>query len=321
MSNFKKQYPRLQFIDKKISENIYPNCKTLAKEYEVSAKTMERDLDFIRNEFGAPVAYDSSKKGYYYTEPNYRIPWIHITESDLFAICIADRALAAYKNTPIYEKLTDIFTKIKNSLPERIKMSTSWLGDHYSFLEEPHTKINPEIWETISKSIQINKELRIHHKKATEKKTDMRTVHPYHIINYSGEWYLVAMCTKRNEMRRFAVSRINKAEVMKKSYTVDTEFDIKEYMGNSFSIFYQEKEFDVKIEFSKQIAPYIEERTWHPEQTIKEYKNGKIILSMKCTSKLEIKRWILSWGSDAKTVSPDWLKQDIKEEAIKIINS
>lgn len=133
MPKFKPQYRRLLFIDRKIREGRYPNCRTLAKEWEVSIKTMQRDISYLKWELEAPIEYDSVKHGHYYTEANYRVPAISISESDLFAICIAEKALQQYKETPVYPKLASVFAKIQESLPQKVSVYPSWVDSRISF--------------------------------------------------------------------------------------------------------------------------------------------------------------------------------------------
>ena len=55
MPKFKPQYRRLLFIDRKVRDGSYPNCPSLAREWEVSVKTIQRDIDYLRDELGAPL--------------------------------------------------------------------------------------------------------------------------------------------------------------------------------------------------------------------------------------------------------------------------
>ena len=45
-----------------------PNCATFGSELGVSRRTLMRDLDFLRDEEKAPLAYDASTGGYKLTD-------------------------------------------------------------------------------------------------------------------------------------------------------------------------------------------------------------------------------------------------------------
>ena len=55
---------RLQTIHHQIKERRYPNATGLAKVLDVSTKTVQRDLDYLRNELAAPIEFDRDNNGY-----------------------------------------------------------------------------------------------------------------------------------------------------------------------------------------------------------------------------------------------------------------
>jgi len=317
MSINKPQHARLLFIDEKIRSSSYPNAASLAKEYEVSGRTITRDIEYMRDSLGAPIEYDKAKKGFFYTETNFFLPAIDIKESDFFAICITEKALKQYENTPLYDKLSSVFGKLKEYLPDSIRINTTWIDTKYTFMHESFTHIDPVVWETISNSLRLKKQLNISHRKADSAEAQSRVVEPYHIVNYRGEWYLIAMCRKRNEVVRFGMSRIKEASMLKTSYEIPENFNFHTFIGPSFGIMTEDREHNVKIKFGPKLAPYITERHWHNDQIITEKKDGSVILSFNTNSLFEVKRWILSWGAGAEALSPkelvEFIKADVRE--------
>jgi predicted DNA-binding transcriptional regulator YafY len=47
--------------------NRYPNCRKIAEEFEVSGKTVQRDVNFMRDQMGLPIEYDKGRFGFHYT--------------------------------------------------------------------------------------------------------------------------------------------------------------------------------------------------------------------------------------------------------------
>jgi len=197
MAKFKPQYRRLLFIDRRIREGMYPNCSSLAREWEVSAKTIQRDIDYLKYELDAPLEYEPVKHGYYYTEENYRLPAITISESDLFAVCIAQAALRQFENTPVYGSLASVFEKIEGSLPEKVVVHPAWIDSRIIFFPQPAPEISTRTWDTVAKALRENRRLRIAHRAPGRKEFIERDVDPYYLVNYRGEWYLNSMCHLR----------------------------------------------------------------------------------------------------------------------------
>lgn len=72
---------RIQWFHKKISANCYPNASHLSERFGISHRQAQRDVEFLRNELEAPLAYCTKKKGYYYKE-SYVLPLILEDESN-----------------------------------------------------------------------------------------------------------------------------------------------------------------------------------------------------------------------------------------------
>jgi len=123
MPKFKPQHARLLFIDQKIREKNYPSCKQLACEWEVSYKTIQRDIEYMRYQLDAPIKYSAKKRGLYYTEANFCLPAFSIKESDMFAIYLAQQLLVQYEGTPLYDHLSAVYQKIEQALPGTISIN------------------------------------------------------------------------------------------------------------------------------------------------------------------------------------------------------
>lgn len=295
MPKFKPQYRRLLFIDRKLREGHYPNCSTLAKEWEVSVKTIQRDLEYLKYELDAPVEYDSARRGYYYSEAQFSLPAINISESDLFAVCLAENALRQFRNTPLHKALASVFARIQDSLPDKTKAQPAWLDERILLFPEPSTRISPGIWETIARAIRDNRRLLICHQAPDEKSCTERKVDPYYLVNYKGEWYVSSHCHARNAIRTFAVSRIRKADILPETFVMPGTLDKVAMFGDQFGIIWKNKFHKVRIRFSAEVAPYIRERQWHPLQKIRDLRSGDLVLEFTTNHINEVKDWTLSW--------------------------
>ena len=58
---------RIQWLHKYIVEMRYPNASRLAERFGISHRQAQRDVDSLRNDYGAPLAYNAEHRGFYYT--------------------------------------------------------------------------------------------------------------------------------------------------------------------------------------------------------------------------------------------------------------
>lgn len=313
MPKFKPQFRRLLFIDRKIRDKRYPNCTTLATEWEVSTKTIQRDIDYMKYDLEAPIDYDHIKHGFYYTEERFALPAISISESDLFAVVIAERVMKQFRNTPLQAKLASVFGKIQSSLPDTTRVKASWLNERIMVFPEPATVVDPKVWDLLAGAICDNRRVQILHVPPGEKNGTERKVDPYYLVNHKGEWYLSSFCHTRNSIRTFAVSRIKKAVLMPETFVMPADMTMDKMFGDRFGIIWKPDFHKVRIHFTSKIAPYIRERQWHPRQVLKPRKDGGLILEFTTNHLNEVLDWILSWGPDAKVFAPSILVNKVRE--------
>ena len=72
---------RIQWLHKKLAQNSYPNAQRLAERFHISHRQAQRDLDYLRRELEAPIAYDNCRKGFYYTEA-FSLPLLLTSDND-----------------------------------------------------------------------------------------------------------------------------------------------------------------------------------------------------------------------------------------------
>lgn len=59
---------RIQWLHEELVRNTYPNAARLAERFHISRRQAQRDIDFMKKQLEAPIAYDGRIMGYYYTQ-------------------------------------------------------------------------------------------------------------------------------------------------------------------------------------------------------------------------------------------------------------
>ena len=124
---------RMQQLHQQIKEGKFPNCRKLAEMLEISAKTVQRDIDFMRDRLNLPIDYDPLRFGFYYSRPVANFPSIEVTEGEIIALFVAQKVLDQYKGTPFEKPLHAAFHKISDGLRESITFPWGDLDASFSF--------------------------------------------------------------------------------------------------------------------------------------------------------------------------------------------
>ena len=312
---------RMLRMHERLKAGRYPNCRKLADELEVSSKTVQRDIDFMRYRLGLPIEYDQLRFGFYYTEPVANFPNIEISEGELIALYIGQKALTQYKGTSFEAPLSTAFRKITDGLPDTISMTWTDLDSAVSFRSTGRSSADIHLFEQLSHAIFKQLEVRFDYKKPQGARYQSRSVQPYHLGCVENLWYLFAFDLERQQLRTFAVPRIRNVRVSSTRFRRPADFSIGKFLGESFGVFAKptRKKETVRIVFDSFAAPRIEERQWHPSQKMKRLRHGAIELSLTLGNLEEIERWILSWGTHANVLEPPELKQRIAKTAASLV--
>ncbi len=310
---------RMLRIHQAIQAGDYPNASTLARALEVSTKSIHRDLEFMRDRLELPLEYDESKFGYYYTQEVSSFPTMQLTEGELFALLVAEKALQQYRGTNFERPLISAFRKMAASLPDTISVNLADWEQTISFRTSAEPILDLAIFDTLAKAASGRRQLRLLYRKPGVKQAEERVVDPYHLANVNGEWFLFAFDHLRRDIRTFAPARIQAAEFTGQSFRRPSVFSVEKRLRDSFGVHSGQGEFEVVIEFSAWVADYIREKKWHPTQHLRELKDGGVELHLKLSSLVEIQRWILSWGGQAVVRQPPELVDSIRESAERLL--
>jgi predicted DNA-binding transcriptional regulator YafY len=319
--NTRPPMERMLLIHQAIQGHTLPNATTLGQMTGVSPKTIRRDLDFMRDRMELPIGYNAIAHGYFYTEDVGSFPTMQITEGELFALLVAEKALQQYRGTTFEKPLVSAFKKMADSLPDTVSVNLQEWDQSISFRTSAVPLLDLETFDALAKATSRKQQLEIHYRKPGSSASEPRVVDPYQLANVNGEWFLFAYDHLRKDLRTFVPTRIQRLRPTGKSFERPKRFSIDTRLRDSFGVISGGRTQEIVIRFSPFAAEFIREKKWHPSQKLKELPGGEIELRLKLSSLIEVQRWVLGWGGNATVIQPPELTQRIKEEARKILNN
>lgn len=310
----KTVYERFIWFDKKSRSGGYPNATTLAERFEVSRKTAQRDIEFMRDRINAPLEYDSCKKGYFYKDASFILPSIFLSTAELSSLLLAKKVLSEISGKSLRKDLASIINKL-----------TAYLDDYSgggldieSVISLKHIEYLPakdQIFKRVLEGCLRNVCISLEYSSTTDDDTDIRVVDPYHVFNYRGTWHLLAYCHKRGSIRDFVLGRIYSVTLLDESFERLNDFNPNDYLNSSFGLYRGGKEYKVRLRFSPLAAGWVGGKVWHEEQKIKTEQDGSILLSFTAAGLTEVKSEVLKYGSLVEVLAPKKLREMVQEEA------
>ena len=315
---------RMQQLHQQIKEGRFPNCRTLAELLEISSKTVQRDIDFMRDRLNLPIEYDPLRFGFFYSRPVANFPTIDVTEGELVALFVAQKLLAQYKGTPFEKPLNAAFHKICDGLRESITFPWSDLDASFSFRNIGTTEADIVLFEALSKSVLRSVEVAFEYKKLRGSRHELRRVQPYHLASIENQWYLFGFDLDRNQLRTFVLGRMRAVQLTTAKFKRPVDFEISKHLGSSFGVFTGKGHFQIRLQFDAFAARLVSERQWHASQKIKPLgKTGDegIELTLELGDLEEITRWVLSWAGHVRVLAPKELKERVRSAAGSLLNA
>src|SRR5687768_8631478 len=158
-----------------IQAGKFPNATTLGHELEVSARSVGRDIEFMRERMSLPITYDDVRHGFYYDGEVAAFPSLTISEGELFALAVAEKALQQYRGTSFEAPLMSALKKMSDSLPDSISLNLDDWNDSISFRTSAEAILNLDIFDKLAQATS--------RKEQDRKSTRLNSSHGY--ISYA----------------------------------------------------------------------------------------------------------------------------------------
>ena len=316
-------------------------CDKLSqKGYSASRHTFVRDIQHMREDLGAPLGNESrpcttepcgQRTVWFYRDKNWTLGSLQLTEDTLLSLFIVRESVAQYAGHPLADELSDIYDKLGESLNRKITLHEDVLAP-VSFAPLQRHTIDSETWRAVLQATNRGKQLHLTYRKGwppEESSDKARTIHPYHVVNLSGSWYLIGSESETDfSIRQFSMERIVKAKVLKTNCEMPQDFDIQERLDCTFGRFMGDPKQTVmvKVIFDQRVAPLVRERQRGPKEKTRTLPDGRIEVSFPASTAgpwplYNVKSWVLSWGPDVEVVEPpdlrDLVRKDIEEMRAK----
>ncbi len=304
-----------QLVQKLAKSRAGVHVDDLAEEIGCTRRTVYRDLDALAFA-GFPVTSDRRDgRTYYRFIDTYRIGDVPFTADEVLALAFGEDLLRTLEGTVFHDSIRSALGKIRAGLGPELGDYLAQLGEAFRVLPGPH-KNYARFRETIrvlNESVLARRTVRMRYRTGRTGRTATRELDPYRVWYRSGGLYVVGFDHLSGEIRTFAVDRIHELEATSRRFRVREDFDFEAYIGGSFGVV-AEPALSVRIRFEGSWANYVEERTWHPSQTLARLPDGGLELAMEVGGSSELRSWILSFGAAAEVIEPASLRAEVEAE-------
>jgi len=177
------------------------------------------------------------------------------------------------------------------------------------------------VFNTLQQAIQRRRRLEMRYHTQSRDADTERRIDPLHLHATGGDWYLIAYCHLRGEIRDFALSRIQSLSETGEHFVPPADFHREEWLHRNFGLIQGGEPQDVALRFDPFIARWVREREWHHTQRIEEQEDGGMVLRLHVPVAPDLVSWVLSYGSHCRVLSPVDLRDAVRAEAQRLLDA
>lgn len=286
----------------------------LARAFETSVRTAYRDFDYLRDEWRVPLEFDRSEGTYRLTEPLTDLPPVTLSQGELLGLYFAEKVVRQYRGTPFEPDLVSAFRKLEELLPQQVRVSPESLDAYLSFDLGPLYSPDAQVFRDMLRALRLRRVAVIRYRSLSSNRTTTRRIHPLHVFNQRGDWYIAAWDQGRAEVRIFALHRVKRVTLATEAFEVPKGFSFQKYMAEAFALERGGRLVDIAIRFGPRQARWIRERKWHSSARVQEALDGSLVLRLRIAETSELRRWVLQFGSEAEVLKPIGLRRAVEHE-------
>lgn len=254
--------------------------------FDVGDRTIQRDIEQIRFEFGIEIMYDRYKNGYYIDYENS----LNIESFFRFLEIVNTAKL-----------LTESLLESKNSLK------------YISFDNDGGLKGIGNL-KPLLKAIKDNRKVSFTHINFHTEKSKKYTLKPYLLKEYQNRWYVIGIIDGFNDFRTFGIERIENLEIKAETFKPNKKIKPIELFDKTIGVVYSENIPEtIILSFTSKQGNYIKTLPLHSSQRILIDDKQECRISLKVVPNYELIQQILKYGDTVKVIEPEWLVDEIKD--------
>lgn len=272
----------------------------------VDRRTIYRDVAFL-DEQGVPLWQENGRFGINRTRYQANI---RLSFQEAIALVLAGLMLTRTIDDR-NPHVTAALRKLASTLPTN-------LGAH---LERAAARVQqrPEsqqatVLEIIAEGWGNGRQVKIGYRSPRSGVLRQRTISPYALEPTPSGIYVIGHDSWSDDIRTFKLDRLESAQLLTRRFAIPDDFDLEARLASGWRIMAGDEVNEVVLRFAPEVKAQVQERQWHPSQTLEELANGRCLLRVQVAEPLEMKPWIRGWGAQVEVLAPGWLRADIAAE-------
>lgn len=291
----------------------------LMERLECSQATLYRLVGELRDFLGAPIEQDPETRGFYYDrsyEQPFDLPGIWISPGELQALLTARQVLTNVQPGLLEGELESLQGRISSLLQKKGVEPES--GESRIHIQHVAGRAVPaRMFQDVLGALIRRQRLNVRYHGRRKDEESERVISPQRLTQYRNSWYLDAWCHQAEGLRSFALERIREQHLVDEPAKEVSLSVLSAHFDQSYGIFSGPAEHVAELRFTPEMARWISEENWHPDQKGAFEPDGSWLLQLPFSSSRELSMDILRYGAAVEVLAPEFLREAVAAEAQK----
>ena len=281
----------------------------------VSSRTFQRDLRYLREEFGTEIEYDTSSDEYRLINRGTFVMLLSMNEAQIQGLA-AGIKIASHFLPHLKDDLSDLWGKVSAVIPPRLTNQGEALG-RSTVVATPVSAVNPRTFHLLIDAINKKTPVRFSYTSPYESSPEPkeRVTSPWGVFFQAHAWYLWASHPDVPDGVTYRISRIDTPLVWPDgAYRERPQGqEISDYASSCWYAYRGGEDVEIELNISPPLSLVIPETTWHPTQTIETQEDGSATLRATVSENAlgSVARWILASAPFVTVESPESLASEV----------
>ena len=309
---------RFHLIDQLLCSQRAVSREQFLRALEVSTATFKRDLEYLRDRFGAPIVWDREARGYRYQREveggdAFQLPGLWFNASELQALLMMDAWLENLQPGLIGQHIKPLQARIRMLLDES-DFDARDITRRMRILVQSRRSGDNALFAPLSQALLNRRQLLIRHFNRHSGAHSERRVSPQRLTFYRDNWYLDAWCHSREAIRSFAVDALQQVELLADAALEIDDGLLERELSSGYGIFSGAQTNWALLRFSPHRARWVSHEQWHPRQQAEFDEDGYFLLRLPYSQEPELVMDILKFGGDVEVLEPEALRIRVVQE-------
>ena len=297
-----------------IMEAVNRELEERGEEPVTASNTIRTDIDFIANNWHTNIIEkkEGRRRFYMYEDPSFSISKSPLSESELNQLNQTLQMLGRYSGMPSYEWLDNLNARFKTQFFTTAETSSFVGFDNNEYVT------GMEFFDTIFNAIAQKETLKITYRSFNMKEPSTATVSPYYLKQYNNRWFLFGGIDDSKQLTIYALDRILEVTQAHTIYN-PSEIDFSSYFEDIIGVSIPKGQSCEKVQLwvSAEQFRYIQTKPIHGSQRVIETSSNGAIIELDIIPNYELEQLLLSYGEKIKVLSPESLRDRMKERISK----